>query len=230
MAIQIMTWGDYMSGHKDLSKYMTTKYGDSGVYMLETSDNRIPERLNHKYNIVTTIEKMVFGQFIMAERALTSGHEYNIALDLLAKAIIRPGTDTVFDNTDDTKELELNNAIPLESAKDIMALCVAYTEIRDLFVNTTFAGVFYKSKEETDVEEEDEDTEEEGTFEQKFNKDWYWHTIVDSLANNDILKHEPILMLEMQDVAPHLAYLRMKGIIDYKQRKAEEMAARIKTR
>lgn len=222
-----MNWGDYIQGYNYINIYMAEKYGELGKYMIKSMDTRIPIPLNDKLNIVTSINKMVFGQFIMAERALTSGKSYEQSLYELAISILRPIGDVVFDNTDEVKEQTNLDLIMQQHAKDVLSECIIFSEKRNKFVKEDFKGVFYKPDDE-DIDDEDIDDGEEQTFEEGFNKDWYWYTIVDSLANHDFLKHQDVLMSNMGDVAPHLAYMRMKGIIEYKRRKMEQVASKLR--
>lgn len=222
-----MKWKDYIESNGDLESHLLSKYSEVEVAsILRLFNNREPLLLNSKFTTVSSVGNMVFGQFIMAERALTTMDNHYESLRELANSIIRPLGDAVFDNTDDSKESLLHIEIMDENAKDVLEECINYSDIRNKFVKEDFAGVFYKS--DNDEEEEDDDDIDEESFEAKFSRDWYWYTIVNSLASDDILKHEAIYMMKMRDVAPHLAYLRMKGIIDYKRHKAQEMANKLK--
>lgn len=223
-----MIWKDYIQGYNDLPVYMKERYGERGKYMIKSMETHIPISLSDKFIIAEDVNDIVFGQFIMAERALTSGASYNESLYNLAVSILRPKVDVVFDNTDKVKEQANLDLIMQQHAKDVLTECIKYSEARNKFVKEDFKGVFYKADDEEDSDEDEIDDNSEQSFESNFNKDWYWYTIVDSLADKDILKHEPILMLKMRDVAPHLAYMRMKGIIDYKRRKSEEMANKLR--
>ena len=225
-----MKWIDYINSKGNLEEYLSNKYGEvSAKSLVRLFNTRIGLPLSDSFNTVKSIDNMVFGQFIMAERALTTHSEEYESLMELAYAILRPKDDVIFDNTDDDKEAKLKTDILDNDAKDVIEECVRYSDMRNKFVKEDFAGVFYKTPSDIDEDDEDEEEEvEEESFEAKFSRDWYWYTIVNSLASDDILKHEAIYMMKMRDVAPHLAYLRMKGIIDYKQRKAEEMASKLK--
>ena len=224
-----MKWLDYINAKGDLETYLTKKYGEiSAKSLVRLFDTNVAIPLNDSFNTVKSIDNMVFGQFIMAERALTTHDNQYTSLMELAYAILRPLSDKTFDNTDDDKETQLRTDILDSEAKDIMEECIKYSEMRNKFVKEDFAGVFYKTPDEVDEDDEDDEDLEEESFESKFSREWYWYTIVNSLASDDILKHEAIYMMKMRDVAPHLAYLRMKGIIDYKRHKAQEMANKLK--
>ena len=224
-----MKWIDYINSKGDLEGYLIKKYGEiSAKSLIRLFETNVAIPLNDSFNTVKSIDNMVFGQFIMAERALTTFDDQNTSLMELAYAILRPLSDKTFDNTDDDKETQLRTDILDSEAKDIMEECIKYSEMRNKFVKEDFAGVFYKTPDEVDEDDEDDEEAEEESFESKFSREWYWYTIVNSLASDDILKHEAIYMMKMRDVAPHLAYLRMKGIIDYKRHKAQEMANKLK--
>ena len=226
-----ITWKDYMEGYDNLPFYMKTKYGEGGKYMINQLDTHAPVRLDDKYNTVGSIYDMEFGQFIMAEMAISSGKSQKSILSMLALAVLRPKSDLVFDNTDDKKESENAKKVGLEHAKDVLNECSVYIEKRNKFIQEDFAGVFYKKVEETEEDDEDGiDDSAEQSFEESFNKDWYWYSIANSLADNDILKIETIMMMKMKYIAPHLAYLRMKGVIEHKRRKMQEVADSIRRR
>jgi len=221
-----MKWIDYINSKGNLKVYLTNMYGEeNALSQLRLFDSRIAISLSKEFSTVKSIYNMVFGQFIMAERALTTHENESDSLRELAYSILRPIGDDVFDNTDDNKESALMTDILDCNAKDVLEECVSYSDLRNKFIKEDFAGVFYKTPDESDIEDEDVEPE---SFEDKFSREWYWYTIVNSLADDDILKHEPIYMMKMRDIAPHLAYLRMKGIIDYKRHKAEEMALKLK--
>jgi len=227
-----MIWEDYIKGYKNLPEYLFKKYGTAGKYKLEEMETRLPVGLEDKFKLVESIYDMEFGHFIMAEMALTSGKENNEVMYNLANAVLRPISDDEFDNSDLKKEEEHIKKVLLEHAKDVLNECTLFSEKRNKFVKKDFNGVFYKDpdEDEDNDKEEDLDNGAEQTFEESFNKDWYWYNIATTLAGNDILKIEPIMMMKMKYVAPHLAYLRMKGIIEYKRRKMEEVANKIKQR
>ena len=224
-----MKFKEYIEGYNDLKKYMSEKYGVvNGLSRINRFEQRAPFRLDHKFNIVQSIDDMVFGQFIMMERSLTLNKEYNNALYGLATTILRPISDNVFDNTDYEKEIENTEKILNSKAKDVINECVIMSQKRNVYIKETYAGVFYKSSDETQGDEDEDEPDEIDTLEEKFGRDFYWHALVHALANERFLDHEAILMMKMADVAPHLAFLRMKGLIEYKQRKMREMASKIK--
>ena len=223
-----MTWDEYIKGYDNLYTYMKDRHGERGKYLIQSMDTRIAIPLNDRFSVVTDINNMVFGQFIMAERALTSGSSYKESLYSLSTSILRPLTDVVFDNTDDVKEQANLDAIMQQKAKDVITECIAFSDKRNKFIKEDFKGVFYKADDEAEDDGEDEGEDEPESFEDSFNRDWYWYTITDSLADNKLWMHETILMMKMRDVAPHLAYMRMKGIIEYKRRKSEELASKLR--
>lgn len=224
-----MIWKEYIEGYGNLDAYMKEIHGERGKYMIKALDERIPVPLDDKFSTVDDINNIVFGQFIMAERALTSGTSYEESLYNLSVSILRPITDVVFDNTDDKKEKDNVELIMQQKASDVRAECIIFSNKRNKFVKEDFKGVFYKAEDANSSDDEMDDNAEE-SFEESFNRDWYWYTMVDALSNNQLWMHETIYMMKMRDVAPHLAYLRMKGIIEYKRRKMEDMTSKLKRR
>ena len=160
-----MIWKDYIQGYNNLQEYMKKMYGERGKYMIQSMETHIPIPLNDKFIIVEDVYDMIFGQFIMAERALTSGGGYNESLYSLANSILRPIGDVVFDNTDSKKELAHVEAIMQEKAKDVLTECINFSEKRNKFVKEDFKGVFYKAEDDESEEEDEElDNGEEQTF------------------------------------------------------------------
>lgn len=232
--MQLLTWKEYLGAmaSTDVLAYYTKLYGNyakAAAIVNYNMNERAVVGIDNHFSLIRDINKIVFGQFISAERALTSGLPNHIALDLLAKAVIRPKGDKVFDNTDENKESLLESMIYYSEASEILSEIEKYTELRNDFINVKYNGVFYLPNREKIAEQESEEQDvptAQETAEKNFEKQWYWYSIVRSLANEDISRYEEILMTEMGVIAPELAYKRHKQIIEEareKVRRAKNM-------
>jgi hypothetical protein len=81
--------------------------------------------------------------------------------------------------------------------------------------------VFYEVPDEDEEEQEEEDVEQK-TSESLFRQQWYWYSIVRTLANEDVTKYEQIYMLKMSTVLPEMSYLAQKDKIDGANRRKEQ--------
>jgi len=217
---------DYLECIDDLSGCLFEKFGKDASWYMKNFYDRIPLDLRDRYNIYTDIDSMVFGQFTTIEVAFTGRLSNRDAMRFIATNIIRPKDDVVFDNTDEEKENEHVKNILSEPAKDVIDVCNLFAENRKKYLHETFKGVFYAEPDGDDDEsdeDEDKDKNKTVTLEEYFNKEWYWYQVKDLLANHVLAEHEKIEMMLMERVAPHLAYLRIKGKIEYKQMKDEQL-------
>ena len=217
-----LSWGSYLEALKseDSLAYYANKYGNEDIAKKVIDYHMVTKELvgiSDRFNLVSDINTIPFGQFIMAEKALSSGLEKADAMYGLSLAVIRPLSDKEFDNTDVSKEEANTDDIINYDAAEILNTLEEYVQLRDEFVNTTYNGVFYAAvdKEESgeDVKEIDEEDDEK-TPEELFSSQWYWYSIVRSLAGESIWNYERILMTTMGDIAPELAYRRHKQIIE----------------
>lgn len=216
--MRTLTWREYLGSldAEDESAYYTELYGDvdkARIIVNHNLKNKNILGLKGLFNTVDSIDKMPFGQFIMAESALSSGHSNSDALRMLANAVIRPIGDKEFDNTDDKKEEIHQSQLLVFDAIEILNEIDMYIVIRNEFIKEKYAGVFYKKdSEETDNNEYEESALE--AAEANFSKQWYWYNIIRVLANENIMEYENILMMKMQDIAPELAFRRQRQIIE----------------
>lgn len=224
------SWSDYleMTSYKNKGKYFTDKYGDNNkakLAQLLTFVGSESDELAKEYTVYENIDDMVFGQFIACENALTKGLDMHIVLELIAISVIRPASDEVFDNTDREKEVAHVSDLRKEDSTAVLNIVNDYIRARNYYVNHKYNGVFYKLKSDDDEEEVDLD-EDEKSSEEKFADNWYWYAMIRSLTNEDILRLEDVLMLEMSTIAPELSYKRQKYMIDEARRKREEAIRR----
>lgn len=173
---------------------------------------------------------LVLGQFIMIEKILTGKFKFEKETDLdveLATFLFRPKDEVEFDNEDTTKEHLVRESIldiPVQYFYDALNKFLGNREVT-LFKQ--FAGVFYDSDKEG-VKEESEDSssygEDTGV---EFNQQWYWYSIVRTLAQDDIRRHSEIYMMKMSLVLPEMSYLSQKNKIDAAQQRAQAALNRL---
>ena len=171
------------------------------------------------------VEEMVFGQFIMVEQILTGKMGLNNHVtDLeLAKLLIRPIDNLVFDNEDGHKELANENDLLGYDVREIYYVLERFTKRRNKTMFEDYSGVFYDPKED----EEDEDTlgVDSGP---NFHQQWYYYSLVRMLANEDITKYDEIYMLPMKSVLPEMSYLSQKRKIDDAESRKQSALAKMK--
>lgn len=222
----IITFEHYLNGlsRGDVEEFFYETIEDSAGAI--TSSNMIAAliKVNTLYTVVDDINDMIFGQFVAAERAISSGVNDAEALKALALTVIRPLGDEEFDNEDEEKELEHRQSILNESYAVISKELARYAELRKEYVHGTFNGVFYRINDDSD--EEYEEDVSDNTAEENFVNNWYWYSIQKKLAGDDIFKFDDVLMLKMGVVAPALAYDRQLSMIEEARRKREEQINR----
>ena len=180
-------------------------------------------RLN--FRVYSKVFDLVLGQFIMIEQIFTGKDEVPKHLfDFsILRLILRPITDTEFDNTDIEKERLNDEAILELDVETAMSILADFTDDRNRVLFKEFAGVFYDPEQKNDGEEEKEEQSNEDTFEYKFKEQWYWYSIVRRLAGENILNYEKVYMLKMEVVLPELSFLIQKAKVD----KAQEFRNRV---
>lgn len=225
-------WKDYLEliTYDKVEDYYLEKFdGDkqkaSIAMVLSFTDKKDSVLLNN-YNIYDSIDEMVFGQFIACEKVISSGNDKNIILEILSYNIFRPVNDIMFDNTDRQKEEIHVESIREEDSFVLIQIINKWLDHRNYYVNKKYNGVFYKIIDDEDVEDEEELTGDELSAEEQFSRNWYWYAMVRSLASENVLKIEEVLMKPMADIAPELAYRRQKDVIDTARRKREEQLRR----
>lgn len=161
---------------------------------------------------------LVLGQFIMIEQIFTGKDEVPKHLfDFsILRLILRPLTDTEFDNTDPNKERLNDDAILELDVETAMSVLADFTDDRNRVLFKEFAGVFYDPEQKKEGDEEKEESNED-TFEYKFKEQWYWYSIVRRLGGENILNYERVYMLKMESVLPELSFLVQKAKVDKAQ-------------
>lgn len=178
-----------------------------------------------KKRLYTNVHSLVLGQFIMLEQIITG--KTNLAdhlVDLeIAKLIIRPANNEVFDNDDVMQERQNQEDILDMDVREVYWVLDKFIENRNQILFKDFAGVFYDAQDDAEKEEQEEE-EEEKTSDMLFSQQWYWYSIVRTLANEDVTKYEEIYMLPMSTVLPEMSYLAQRSKIEAaKQRQSEAM-------
>ena len=176
-----------------------------------------------KKRIYTNVHGLVLGQFIMLEQIITGKTKLpDHLVDLeIAKLVIRPANNEVFDNEDVIQEKRNQEDILDMDVREVYWVLDNFIENRNQILFKDFAGVFYDAQDDT---EEEEQEEEEKTSDMLFNQQWYWYSIVRTLANEDITRYSEIYMLPMSTVLPEMSYLAQRNKIESaKQRQSQAM-------
>jgi len=176
------------------------------------ADNIVESKdLNKTKRIYLDVNNLVLGQFIMLEQIITGKTKLpDHLIDLeIAKLIIRPKEDEVFDNEDVKKESDNQRDILNLDVRYVYYVLNTYIEHRNKILFKDFAGVFYEPQDE-----EEESDEGESTSDMLFNQQWYWYSIVRMLSGEDIHKYEQTYMLPMRTVLPEMSYLAQKSKIE----------------
>lgn len=161
---------------------------------------------------------LVLGQFIMIEQIFTGKDEVlkHLFDFSILRLILRPVTDTEFDNTDPNKERLNDEAILELDVETAMSILADFTDDRNRVLFKEFAGVFYDPEQKKEEGGSEEESNEE-TFEYKFKEQWYWYSIVRRLGGENILNYEKVYMLKMESVLPELSFLVQKAKVDKAQ-------------
>lgn len=176
--------------------------------------------------IYYTVEEMVFGQFIMVEQILTGKSgvpQHQIDLEL-AKLIIRPTQDDVFDNEDGHKEISNEKDILSYDVREVYYVLDRFIQRRNKTMFEDYSGVFYDPK---DTESEEEESQEEDAV-PNFHQQWYYYSLVRMLAQENILLYDQIYMLPMKTVLPEMSYLSQKRKIEQAEQRKQEALRKIK--
>jgi hypothetical protein len=174
-----------------------------------------------KKRLYTNVHSLVLGQFIMLEQIITGKTKLaDHLVDLeIAKLVIRPDDNEVFDNEDVIQEMKNQEDILDMDVREVYWVLDNFIENRNQILFKDFAGVFYDAQDDS---EEEEQEEEEKTSDMLFNQQWYWYSIVRTLANEDVTTYEEIYMLPMSTVLPEMSYLAQRNKIESaKQRQSQ---------
>ena len=206
---------------EDMKPLEALEFSRSSEDTYPIKDNVKQPKTNKR--IYTNVQGLVLGQFIMLEQIITGKTKLaDHLVDLeIAKLIIRPANSEVFDNEDVTKEKRNQEDILDMDVREVYWVLDRFIENRNQILFKDFAGVFYDAQ---DDKEQEEEQEEEKTSDMLFNQQWYWYSIVRTLANEDITKYNDIYMLPMSTVLPEMSYLAQRNKIESaKQRQSQAM-------
>ena len=78
-----------------------------------------------------------------------------------------------------------------------------------------------------EVEDEEDEDEVSTPIDSSFNQQWYWYSIVRSLAQEDIRRYEEIYMLKMNTVLPEMSYLAQRNKVEGAKQRASAAINRL---
>jgi hypothetical protein len=185
----------------------------SDTYPLDMSWNE-DYKIHNSFNTYTDPMELVLGQFIMVEQIITGKTKFETEAEndlALAKLLIRPRTQQVFDNENPAEEQSNEHKILNTPVQEVYSVLSRFLDKREFVLFKQFAGVFYETPEE-DVEEGAENSDPTG--ESLFAQQWYWYSMVRLLAKEDITKYDDIYMLKMSTVMPEMSFLAQKRKIE----------------
>ena len=170
------------------------------------------------YNVITNIESMVLGQFIMIEQIMNTQTDTK-ELQVL-NLIVRPKDDQEFNYVNSEVEQQHSKTIAQLDAIEGIQIFNKFVAQREETLFKKFKGVIYQEPDES-IDEEDK--EPDSSPEAQFGRMWYWYSIIRELAGEDILRQDQVNMLKMSKVFVELAYKIQKGRIEYSRQRREEM-------
>ncbi len=211
------TTEDFIASLNDIEKINFIAFFEE-VYPVQDNmlgDNEIPS----SKKVYTDVNSLVLGQFIMLEQIITGKTKLpDHLIDLeIAKLIIRPKEDEVFDNEEPIKESDNQEDILNSDVRRVYYVLNTYIENRNKILFEDFAGVFYEVSEE-----DEEDESDDSSSDMLFNQQWYWYSIVRTLSGEDIHKYEQTYMLPMRTVLPEMSYLAQKNKIESANQRQQE--------
>ena len=173
------------------------------------------------YNVITDVESMVLGQFIMIEQIMNAQTDTK-ELQIL-NLIVRPKADEEFNYVNSEAEQTHSKKIAQLDALEGISIFNEFVRSREETLFKKFNGVIYQEPDESMTEEE---KEPDSSPEAQFGRMWYWYSIIRELAAEDILRHDQVTMLKMSKVLVELAYKIQKGRIEYNRQRREDMMRR----
>ncbi len=200
---------DFIFGLNDIDKLRFIAFFEE-VYPVQDNMIKSDDVVKEK-TISENVDDLVLGQFIMLEQIITGKTKLpDHLVDLeIAKLIVRPKSDLVFDNEDYLKESDNQEYILDLDVRKVYYILNSYIENRNKTLFKDFAGVFYEPEEE-----EEEGNEQDSESDILFNQQWYWYSMVRMLSGEDIHKYEETYMLSMRTVLPEMSYLAQKNKIE----------------
>lgn len=194
--------------------------GIDSVYPLKDTKEITPY-IKDNFKYYDNVFDMVLGQFIMVEQILTGKFDFRDEFDMdveLAAYLLRPKDEIEFDNEDPLKEQQVRKKIMDTPVQDFYSAINKFLLDRERVLFHQFSGVFYETPDEE--EETDEEVDTSDYNETVFNQQWYWYSIVRTLAQEDITRFADIYMLKMNVVLPEMSYIAQKNKIDSANQRA----------
>jgi len=210
-----------------LERFELIKDMDS-VYPLKDS-KRITPYISEKFNVCSSVKKMVLGQFIMVEQILTGKEKFNSDEEMelaLLQLLLRPKHHEEFDNTSPLEEEQNKEDVLNSPVQDLYNILNRYLSNREQVLFKEFAGVFYEVNEETEEVEEKTDVEDHEVG-RDFYQQWYWYSIVRLLAKEDIRIYSEIYMMPMDVVLPEMSFLAQKNKVESAQRRQDAALSKL---
>jgi len=198
------------------------------VYPLEVGVD-ISDYVSNNFKFYDNVFDLVLGQFIMIEKILTGKFKFKKETDLeleLATFLFRPKDEIEFDNEEPLKEQQIREDILNIPVQDFYNALNKFLENREHILFKQFSGVFYETKEKEEEEDNDSQSYGEDTG-VDFNQQWYWYSIVRTLAQEDIRRYAEIYMLKMSVVLPEMSYLAQKNKVEAAQQRAQAALNRL---
>ena len=192
-------------------------------------DKSVSDYVLSNFRFYDNVNDLVLGQFIMVEKILTGKFKFKTETDLeleLATFLFRPKDEIEFDNEEPLKEQQIREDILNIPVQDFYNALNKFLENREYVLFKQFSGVFYESKDKEDDEDKDSQSYGEDTG-VDFNQQWYWYSIVRTLAQEDIRRYAEIYMLKMSVVLPEMSYLAQKNKVEAAQQRAQAALNRL---
>lgn len=171
-----------------------------------------PTKIDGLYEQID-IERMIFGQFIMIESAITADIDYRARMDIILPLILRPHPSK-FDNDDPKIEEGIRSLIESSDAAYIEDLIDRFLIHRGKILHEKYAGVVYSAPREDDEDEDVEETDTIADDESSFNKDFYFYSHAKSFVNDDLTRINEAYELPMKTVFPELIFKAKKSKIE----------------
>lgn len=199
------------------------------VYPIQDT-SYISDYIKENFQVTQTVDDAVLGQFIMLEQIVTGKTKFtkDYQRDLaFAKLILRPKHHEVFDNENPEDE-KLNEQMILSSpVQDVYSAINTYLDNRDFVLFKQFAGVFYEVQDEDEEEDEEEVIDGNKTADALFRQQWYWYSIVRTLAKEDITRYQEIYMLKMATVLPEMSFLAQRDKIESANQRMQQASNKL---
>ena len=222
-AIASGTHSEFIDGASDKER-LEMIIASEEIYPLPKGPD--PERVRfmaQKHNLYINIMDMSLGQFIMLENEIRAESSRD---DVISSLIIRPKEEKSYDNEDYKREDEILELLLDEDIRDVHSVISSMMLNRELILFGKFSGVLYSRVEVSEEDEEEEEVKGNGIDEEAFGKQWFWYSIVRTLAQDNIMRFNDIYELKMSVVMVELSFLSQKSILENARIRSEEARAK----